>query len=94
MQTDTEDETLKAIRTKVRARLKFYRDLATYVVVVSGLFLIDWLTGGDWWVQWVAGIWGGFLLLDALETFVVHNFWGRDTEERMVERELRRHHGA
>jgi hypothetical protein len=85
-----EDNEVSRIRRKVRQKLNFYRDLVTFIVVVGALALADGLTGGDWWVQWVAGIWGGLLLLDLLRVFVRPLFWGRDIEDRIVERQLQR----
>ena len=86
----SEHREIRQIRNEVRRRLNFYRHVFTYVVVVSILAIIDWLTGGDWWVQWLAGIWGGLLFLDLLGIFVWPAFWGRDTEDRIVKRELQR----
>jgi hypothetical protein len=83
------------VRRRVRRKLKFYRNVTFFVVIVGGLALIDLATGGGWWVQWVAVIWGAILALDFLSTFVGPILWGRDVEERMVRRELeRRGHGA
>ncbi len=81
---------IRQIRIEVRRRLNFYRNVFTYVVVVGILAIIDWLTGGDWWVAWVAGIWGAFLLLEFLRDFVGPLVWGRNVEERMVEREVQK----
>jgi hypothetical protein len=78
------------IRHEVRKKLKLYRDTLTFVVVVGALALADWLTGGDWWVQWLAAIWGGFLVLALLRVYVRPVLWGRDVEDRIVERELQR----
>jgi hypothetical protein len=94
MNTPDVEDSYRTAQRRVRARLKFYRDVATYAVVISALFLIDWLTGNDWWVQWVAGVWGGFLVLDAFNTFVLRNLWGKDAEERMIQEELRRKKAA
>ena len=91
MSTNHTDERYEEVRKRVRARLKFFRDLTTYVVVISILTVIDWQTGDDWWVQWVAGIWGIFLVLDLLNVFVVQTLWGKEAEERMIEKELRQH---
>jgi hypothetical protein len=87
------DPEYRAIRRRVRRRLEFYRHVATYVFIVGGLALIDWLTGGGWWVQWLAAIWGAILLLQLFSTFVSPMLWGRDVEERMVRRELERRRG-
>ena len=83
----------RRIRRRIRRRLDFYRHVATYAVVVGGLALIDWLTGGGWWVQWVAGIWGAVLVLQFIGLFVSPMLWGREVEERMVRRELERRRG-
>jgi hypothetical protein len=80
----------RQIRHEVRRRLNFYRNVFTYVVVVGILAVVDRLTGGDWWVQWVAGIWGFFLVLDFLREFVGPMLWGRNVEDRIVERELKK----
>ena len=78
------------VRRRVRRKLKFYRDVMTFIVVVGALALIDWATEGGWWVQWVAIIWGGILALQFLRMFVGPTLWGHDVEERMVRRELQR----
>ena len=78
------------IRRRVRRRLRFYRNVASFALIVGGLALIDFVTGGGWWVQWVAIIWGGFLALQFVSTFVAPRLWGREAEERMVKRELER----
>jgi len=78
------------VRRRVRRRLRFYRDVASFVVIVGALALIDWATGGGWWVQWVAIVWGGILALQFLRMFVGPILWGCDVEERMVRRELER----
>jgi len=87
---DAERDEASRIRRKVRRKLNFYRSLVTFIIVVGALALADWLTGGDWWVQWLAGIWGGLLFLDLLSVFVWPTFWGRATEDRIVEQELHR----
>lgn len=89
---DSESDEVSRVRRTVRKKLNFYRSLVTFIVVVGALALADGLTGGDWWVQWLAGIWGGLLFLDLLHIFVWPSFWGRDAEDRIVERELLRRH--
>jgi fatty acid desaturase len=90
---DGGDVELRRIRRRVRQRLDFYRHTVTFAVVVGGLALLDWLTGGGWWVQWVAGIWGAILVLQFIGAFVSPNLWGREVEERMVRREVERRRG-
>ena len=85
-----DDRDVRQARRRVREQLGFYRNVAYFVVVVGVLTLLDWSTGGGWWVQWVAAIWGGILALQFLSQFVAPNLWGREVEERMVARELER----
>lgn len=87
------DLTERRVRRRVRQRLDFFRHVATFAIVVGGLALLDWATGAGWWVQWVAGIWGAILALQFFSTFVSPMLWGRDIEERMVQRELERQRG-
>ena len=87
------DAEYRRIRRRVRQRLEFVRHLATFVLVVGFLALIDWMWGDGWWVQWVAGIWGAILALQFFTTFISPNLWGKDVEERMVRRELEKRRG-
>jgi hypothetical protein len=90
---DNEDPEVRAVRRRVRRKLDLYRHIATYVLVVGTLALLDWATGGGWWVQWLAVIWGAFIVLQFAGTFVAPAFWGREAEERMVQQELDRRRG-
>ena len=90
---DGGDRELRRIRRRVRQRLDFFRHVVTFAVIVGGLTLLDWLTGGGWWVQWVAGIWGAILLLQFIGAFISPMLWGREVEERMVRREVERRRG-
>lgn len=87
------DPEYRAVRRQVRKRLDFYRHLTMYVFVVGLLAIIDGLTGGGWWVQWLALIWGVFVALQFFSTFISPNLWGRDVEERMVRSEMERRRG-
>jgi hypothetical protein len=85
-----DDQAYSLARRRVRQKLAFYRHLATYAVVIGFLFLVDWMTGSGWWVQWPAAIWGAVLALQAVNTFLFPSIWSRETEERMIEDELRK----
>jgi hypothetical protein len=87
------DAEYRRIRRRVRRRLEFYRNATFFAAVVGGLALLDWATGGGWWVQWLAGIWGAILALQFFTTFVSGNLWGKEVEERMVRQEMERRRG-
>ncbi len=88
----SEDRQYRRARRRVRARLRFYRHVVTFAAIIGGLLLIDWLTGGglSHFSLWVAGIWGALLVFEGANTFVLSHLWSRETEERMIENELRR----
>lgn len=51
-----------ARRERAKRRLEavkgFYVHLFVFILVVGGLFLINWATGDTWWVLWVFLGWG------------------------------------
>ena len=83
-----------SVRRRVRRRLRFVRHLFTYLALNGVFVLLDWSTGGSGsginWSQWVALVWGIFLAWEFISTFLAPQLWGREAEERMIERELRR----
>ncbi len=82
------------VRQIVRRRLRFVRHLFVYLALNGFFVLIDWQTGGPGngisWSIWVAVIWGAFLAWEFVSNFVAPYLWGRDMEERLIQRELRR----
>ena len=88
-----DDRDVRRIRRRVRQKLDLYKNVAVFAIVVGGLFLIDLTWGDNWWVQWVAIIWGGILGLQFFGAFIAPAIWGRDAEERMVRREVERQRG-
>jgi fatty acid desaturase len=89
-----EDDDYRRARRKVRARLAFFRHVVTYVAVVASLMVLDAVTGGGLGFSlWVAGIWGALLVWQAFSTFVFPWVWSRETEERMIQEELKRQRG-
>jgi len=82
-------------RRRLRAEKGFYVHLVIYVIVISGLFVINALTGhGRWWFVWPAIGWGIGLTIHALSTFGMISVLGRDWEDRrlkeLVDEEQRR----
>jgi fatty acid desaturase len=86
----SEDAEYRAVRRSVRRRLRFLRHAFTFVAVTGFCALLDWLTGGGFWVQWLALIWGAVLAWEFVSTFITPAIWSREAEERIVQRELRR----
>jgi hypothetical protein len=89
-----EDDAYASARSRVLARLGFYRHLATYAAVIGAVVFVDMITGGgiSTPVRWLIGIWGALVGFQFLNTFVFPSIWSRETEERMIEEEMRRHH--
>ena len=88
--SEGDDREFRSIRRKVRRRMAFFRMLLTFAWVLAFLALVDWVTGGDWWVQWVALIAGVLVVLRFLSIFVFDSLIGREAERRMIESELRK----
>jgi hypothetical protein len=82
------------VRRRVRRQLRFFRHAFTFLAINVFLFLIDWSTGGGFWVHWVALIWGAVLAWHFVSTFIGPRLWGPDAEQRLIERELRRQRGV
>ena len=62
----------------------FYIHLSIYVLVIVGLALIDFTTGGGWWSIWPAAVWGIAVAIHALAVFVVEGGIVRRWEERKI----------
>lgn len=69
-------------RKRVEALKGFYTHAAVYVLVNTGLFVINLLAGGSWWFFWPLIGWGIGLAVHALNVFGSGNMLGRDWEER------------
>lgn len=87
-----EDDAYIQARRRVRARLGFYRHLATFAAVIGAVIFVDLITGGgiSTPVRWLVGVWGAVLGWQFLNTFIFPAIWSRETEERMIEEEMRR----
>jgi hypothetical protein len=58
----------------MRSTLHSLQFLVTGPIILAFLFVINWMTGGEWWVQWPAlgiGIAWVFSLLRVLRALVV-----------------------
>ena len=74
----------------------YYIHLLVYLVVNTGLFLINLLTKGEsgtWWFYWPLIGWGIALGIHALVTFVIEGPFGSEWEDRKI-KELIEHDRA
>lgn len=86
MDLDTNNNKYIRAKERVEELKKFYSNLTSYVVVISGLAALNYYVDG-WrymWFLWAALGWGIGLLVHALATFNIMPFFGRDWEERKI----------
>lgn len=82
------DDRLQRARKRVRALREFYVHAAIYVVVISGLAAINWITSpGYWWVVWPMLGWGIAVGAHAVSVFFEGSMLGAEWEDRKT-REL------
>lgn len=78
----------KYIRAKERVDelKKFYANLWSYILVISALALINYLTNdfSYMWFLWAAFGWGIGLTFHALKIFDLNPFFGRKWEEKKI----------
>lgn len=78
----------KYIRAKERVDelKKFYGNLTSYVLVITGLAVLNYYTN-SWsymWFLWAAFGWGIGILFHAIGTFNLNPFFGKDWEDRKI----------
>ncbi|WP_305839842.1 2TM domain-containing protein [Photobacterium leiognathi] len=87
--TITEDE--KQAIEYVKSIKEFYSHLVTYLLVITGLFVINYFTSPDfWWAVWPALGWGIGIVSHALSAFEILNIFGPEWERKQVEKRLGR----
>jgi hypothetical protein len=57
-------------------RRSFLWHLGTFAWVMVLLAVIDVIAGDEWWVQWVAAIWGVVLGVHFVDAFLLRGFLG------------------
>ncbi len=85
-----ENKYLRA-KDRVERLKKFYGNLTSYVLVISGLAVVNYLTN-EWvymWFLWAAFGWGIGIVFHAIGTFNLNPFFGRDWEERKIKELMR-----
>lgn len=74
---------------EVREIKHFYSRLSTYLVVISLLLIINFMTNPSYiWAWWPALGWGIGIILHGLKTFKIINFWDAGWEKKQVEKRL------
>ena len=73
-------------RKRVKALREFYIHLATYVVVMIVLFIVDYSDRGNWWVYWPAMGWGIAVVLQGVQVLKLGD--GSKWEERKIRQYL------
>jgi 2TM domain len=84
------DEKYRLAKRRVLQRKGFYVHLATYVGVMTLLFVIDFLDGGKWWFYWPLLGWGIGVAFHALSVFGIAGVWGTEWEERKIREVMRK----
>lgn len=82
---EAEDRRRRAHK-RTKRKMRFWRHLITYVIVMAGLGVIDWFAGPGWWVYIPASVWGIVLAMHGVRTFLT----GRDgaMQRALYRREL------
>jgi len=80
----TPDERLQRAKRRVAEIKGFYIHLFVFAVVVAGLFVVNLLVGGPWWVQWVLLDWGAGVAAHGIAVLVHGSRRLADWEERKI----------
>ena len=88
-----EERELRAEEDRIvgHRKRRFLQSSYTFVIVNSGLFLIDAMSGPGWWVQWVLGGWGIALALGARRALIPDRARLRARARRQVAKRRRGH---
>ena len=84
-------DNIRAVAEKrADAKIEFYKNFISYVVVNAILAVINFLFTPDiWWVLFPLFIWGLGVLFDFLKAFVLYGrFDGEEYRERKIEQEM------
>ena len=71
---------------KVERLREFYNHLIVFIIVMSGLFLLNYFTSSYFWVIFPLLGWGLGILGHASATFEWNLLFGKDWEERQIKK--------
>lgn len=81
----SEEQMYEEASRKVKEKKRFYSGLATYAVVNAVLVVIWVLSGRGYpWFLWPLGIWGVFVIGDALRIFAFR----KGSDDEAIKREV------
>jgi len=84
-----EDKLYDMACKRVDEKIKVYRHLFTYVVVMTLLFIVNFVcTPEYWWVLWVGLFWGIGVIFDFLKVFVLYEKFDDRYRDKMIEKEI------
>ena len=77
---------LERARARVEELKKFYNHLITYVVVITGLGILNYYQNqwNNTWFLWPAFGWGIGIIFNAIKAFNVNPIFNKDWEERKI----------
>lgn len=84
-------DALRAIaEERVNAKIKFYRNFTSYIIVNAFLAVINFIFTPDfWWVAFPVFFWGIGVFVDFIKAFVVHDkFDSESYREHKIEEEM------
>lgn len=85
----TENSIYNRAEKKVDEKIRFYRHLFSYVVVISLLFIVNYLFTPEYlWVLCVALFWGLGVLFNFLKVFIIYEKFDDLYRDKMIEKEM------
>ena len=84
-----EEEKYRRAKERVEEIKGFYIHLFMYIIVNSGLFLINLIFARNhWWFYWPLLGWGIGIVAHALTVFGLGGFLGKEWEDRQIKKIL------
>lgn len=86
MESNKNENKYQRAKERVEELKKFYGNLTSYVLVISGLAALNyWINGWSYmWFLWAAFGWGIGIFFHAINTFKLNPFFGKNWEDRKI----------
>jgi fatty acid desaturase len=79
------DESYERAKRRVNQLKGFYTGLVVYIVVISFLAVVNYLTSpGVWWFLIVAFIWGIFVVAQGLSLYRKRGLFSKEWEDKKI----------